>query len=89
MTERERFRAVLHFEDVDRVPNVEIGYWDETLVRWGQEGLPPELPHWPGATDMRHTRHSPELAVHFGLDAHDIAFGLNILHLRDPPLRRR
>ena len=85
MTERERFRAVLHFEEVDRVPNLEIGYWEETLVRWVREGLPCELPHYPGADDMRHTRHSRELADHFGIDAHDIVFGMNILEQRDPP----
>jgi len=29
MNNREKFKAVLHFEKVDRVPNVEIGYWYE------------------------------------------------------------
>lgn len=30
----------MHFEDVDRVPNEEFGYWTETLERWRSEGMP-------------------------------------------------
>jgi len=30
----------MHFEAVDRIPNVEFGYWDETLPVWHTQGLP-------------------------------------------------
>lgn len=40
MTPRERFHAAMHFEPVDHVPDREFGYWDETLTRWHEEGLP-------------------------------------------------
>jgi len=37
---RERFRRTMHFEPVDRVPDFEFGYWDETLPAWHAQGLP-------------------------------------------------
>ncbi|MFP4056353.1 MAG: uroporphyrinogen decarboxylase family protein [Candidatus Brocadiia bacterium] len=40
---RERFRRVMHYQKVDRIPFFEFGYWDETLGRWHAEGLPPEV----------------------------------------------
>jgi len=40
MTHRERFNRVMHFQDVDRIPNEEFGYWGETLERWHLEGMP-------------------------------------------------
>lgn len=85
MTEREKFRAVLHFERVDRAPNVEIGYWDDTLARWQNEGLPRHIPlRPPKGGDRRHTRHSGELADYFGLDAHDVAYNVSISDLPEP-----
>lgn len=41
MTARERFLATMNFEPCDHVPYWEItGFWDETLERWHNEGLP-------------------------------------------------
>ncbi len=40
MTPRERFNKWMHFEEVDRIPHEEFGYWKETLPRWHNEGLP-------------------------------------------------
>lgn len=42
-THRERWLRTMHFLSVDRIPNWEFGYWDETLVRWHDEGLPKEI----------------------------------------------
>jgi len=40
----ERFRAVMDFQPVDRLPVVEwAGYWTDTLDRWRTEGLPAEI----------------------------------------------
>ena len=78
MTERERFAAVLHFRKPDRVPNVEIGYWEDTLARWRTEGLPPDMPAYPPPGDRRYTRHSRELTEYFHLDAHDVAYNVTI-----------
>ena len=40
LTQRERFLNVFQYRKVDHVPDVEFGYWDETLRRWHREGLP-------------------------------------------------
>lgn len=36
---RERFRRVMKFQNVDRIPNCEIGPWPETLQKWYGEGM--------------------------------------------------
>lgn len=38
MTNRERARAILHYEEYDRMPVVHFGYWQETLEKWRDEG---------------------------------------------------
>lgn len=38
MTNRERVKAILHYQPVDRVPVVAFGYWNETLEKWAREG---------------------------------------------------
>lgn len=40
MTLRDRWRRTMHFQKVDRIPNFEFGYWDETLPRWREQGMP-------------------------------------------------
>jgi len=61
MTNHERFRAVMAFERADRLPTVEsYWWWDQTLDRWYDEGLPREL-----------TGHL-EIGRWFGLDMHRI-----------------
>ncbi len=57
MNHVERFRAVMNFEPVDRLPRWEWAmWWDETIARWKREGLPAELD---GVF---------EIAEYFGLD---------------------
>jgi len=44
MNNVERFKRVMNFEDVDRLPMIEwAGWWDKTVDRWHGEGLPAEL----------------------------------------------
>lgn len=38
MNNRERVRAILHYQDYDRMPVVAFGYWEETLEKWANEG---------------------------------------------------
>lgn len=74
MTNRERIVSVLNFEPVDRMPVIELMvWWDKTLERWQQEGLPvTPWPHhgvgaywrlddlrqiWVGSEDMELRRH--------------------------------
>lgn len=42
MTTRERFLKCMNFEQVDRPPNFELGYWGHTIERWLNEGMPRE-----------------------------------------------
>lgn len=43
MNNRDRFRHILHFERVDRLPRWEWAtWWNLTLRRWKEEGLPEE-----------------------------------------------
>lgn len=59
MTSRERIRAALNFQPVDRMPMIEwAGWWDLTVKRWVGDGLAPDLTE-------RYT-----LVKHFGLDLH-------------------
>ncbi|MHB0936053.1 MAG: uroporphyrinogen decarboxylase family protein [Armatimonadota bacterium] len=43
MTQRERFRRVMEFQPVDKVPNYELCCWGQTLERWEAEGMPRDL----------------------------------------------
>ena len=44
MNHVERFRAVMNFQPVDRLPRWEWAmWWDETIARWKNEGLPPRI----------------------------------------------
>ncbi|MCK4323478.1 MAG: hypothetical protein KAW89_03035 [Armatimonadetes bacterium] len=43
MTHRERFLRTYRFQQVDHVPDIEFGYWNETLPRWHGEGLPQQI----------------------------------------------
>jgi hypothetical protein len=44
MNHVERFRAVMNFQPVDRLPRWEWAmWWDETINRWHREGLPGNL----------------------------------------------
>ena len=40
MNERERFGATMHYRPRDRSPIMDFNFWDETLFRWRQQGLP-------------------------------------------------
>jgi len=40
MESRERIKRTLNLQVPDRVPRLEIGFWDETVERWRKEGLP-------------------------------------------------
>ncbi|MDF9833344.1 uroporphyrinogen-III decarboxylase [Ereboglobus sp. PH5-5] len=57
MNHVERFRAVMRFQPVDRMPRWEWAmWWDKTIARWHGEGLPAAL------NDVF------DISCHFGLD---------------------
>ena len=39
----DRYYRVFTYQDVDRVPDIEFGYWPQTVRRWLAEGMPVEL----------------------------------------------
>ena len=38
MTTRERCMRILHYQNVDRIPAVHFGYWNECLDEWAEQG---------------------------------------------------
>jgi uroporphyrinogen-III decarboxylase len=75
MTTRERVLTVFAGGQPDRLPNVEFGYWEQTLERWHAEGLPASI-----ITDAGAERH-------FGLEGTTIFVEvpiINGLHPRFP-----
>jgi len=40
MTTQERFNKVMHWQEPDQVPNMDFGYWEETITIWHKQGLP-------------------------------------------------
>ena len=44
MNDRERFRAHMTYQPVDRPPLMDFSFWPETIERWKQEGLPDSVP---------------------------------------------
>lgn len=42
MTNKERAMNILHYKDVDRMPAVHFGYWNELLEEWEQQGKIPQ-----------------------------------------------
>ena len=38
MTNAERVKAILHYQDYDKLPVVHFGFWDETLEKWRDQG---------------------------------------------------
>jgi hypothetical protein len=43
MTARDRFMALLDFQSLDRIPQMDFGYWEETVDAWHEQGLPTEI----------------------------------------------
>ena len=46
LTHRQRFNNVMEYKSVDRVPNIEVGAWGQTIERWGNEGLDLDKVHF-------------------------------------------
>lgn len=49
MTHRERYNRVMHYQTVDKIPNYEFGYWEETFPNWHKQGLPKHINNWDAA----------------------------------------
>jgi hypothetical protein len=63
MNHRQRFHATMRFEERDRLPIIDWGYWPETVERWLKEGLPQ------GIGNLEHdTPAAAYIYQYFGLD---------------------
>jgi hypothetical protein len=60
---QDRFYRIYTYQSVDRVPDIEFGYWPQTIRRWLNEGMPLELT-LEETTDM----FSPKVDAHFGFE---------------------
>ena len=63
MNERVRFRRIMQFREVDRVPNYELGLLKGTAERWHSEGLPRgvDWKEYFEIGDFRHTADAPNM----------------------------
>jgi uroporphyrinogen-III decarboxylase len=77
MNQRERFLRTFRFKDVDRVPDFEFGFWDETIDRWHREGLPLEK------------RNNRDIELYLGLEGWDCGEWLPVRTGFWPPLPQR
>jgi len=77
MNHRERFLRTFQFKEVDRVPDYEFGFWDETIIRWHKEGLPPEK------------RTNRDIELYLGLEGWDCIERLPVRTGFWPPLPSR
>ncbi len=49
LTQRERFRRVIHFQQADHPVNMEFGWWEENFPAWQQQGMPKHVTNnWQG-----------------------------------------
>ena len=71
MTQAERFRALMRFQPVDRLPRLEWAYWwDQTIKRWASEGLELSKPYTSATVEEM----VPEITRKLGLDVHQQFF---------------
>lgn len=68
----DRLYRVFTYQSVDRVPDVEFGYWPQTIRRWLKEGLPLEM-----TFDETQHMFSPKLDAFFGFE-HGDNVGINL-----------
>jgi uroporphyrinogen decarboxylase len=59
----DRCYRVFTYQDVDRVPDIEFGYWPQTIRRWLREGMPLEMT--PEETEEMFSR---KVDDHFGFE---------------------
>ena len=61
----ERYFRVMTYQPVDRVPDIEFGYWPQTLRRWLKEGMPVGL-----SDDEKNSMFPKKVDDFFGIESH-------------------
>jgi len=64
MTHLERMINVMEYKPVDRLPNWEVGVWEQTKDRWASEGLNVEGMHWDWFTGAPEWQMDPREFIH-------------------------
>jgi len=59
MNNRERFKSILSYENYDRIPVVNFGFWHETLWKWQKEGhiTIDEVRNWQNGSEAEFSIH--------------------------------
>ena len=70
---RDRFYRTFTYQEVDRVPDMEFGYWPQTIRRWVKEGLPLEL-----TEDEQNEMFLGKLDDFFGLESEGYCIPINL-----------
>jgi len=78
---KERYYRVFTYQPVDRVPDIEFGYWPQTIRRWLGEGLPAEF------DSEKNKMFSAELDSWFGFENEGVRIDLKLG--MDPPFEER
>ncbi len=74
----DRYYRVFTYQEVDRVPDIEFGYWPQTIRRWLAEGMEVELTD-PEKAEM----FSSKVNAHFGFEYE--GHGINLRLGMNPP----
>lgn len=78
---KDRFYRTYTYQDVDRVPDIEFGYWPQTIRRWLKEGLPIEL-----EPEETNNMVSPKLNAFFGFEEEGWYLPINLM--MNPPFEK-
>jgi len=68
---KDRYFRVYTYQDVDRVPDGEFGYWPQTIRRWLREGMPIEL-----TKDEQNQMFLGKLDAFFGFEGEGTGLGM-------------
>lgn len=68
MTSGERIKAAISHKTIDRIPMIEIGFWDETIKRFQEEGMPEDFYFQPSIWSGGGYRTEHTVEDYLGLD---------------------
>lgn len=68
MTSGERIKAAISHKTIDRIPMIEIGFWDETIKRFQEEGMPKDFYFQPSIWSGGEYRTENTVEDYLGLD---------------------
>lgn len=77
----DRFYRTFTHQEVDRVPDIEFGYWPQTIRRWLKEGLPLEM-----TPEETRQMFSPKINAFFGFEEEGAGLLINLS--MNPPFEK-